>query len=605
MLKRILLSVLSFTTACSLTDPPSDFVSELKTERTSAVDSTPPFVKLVYPNKSFGVDTHFTISNIAYDDVKLDRVEVSYDGKNWFRCSSSGPSNFFYEFKGVPEGVKLVRVRAVDWAGNSSEDSKKFVVSGGVYVATNGRDSVQVPSKEMPFKSIEKAVAYAVVNGKSDIFVSGGVYRASKSGFAFIELFGGLRIWGGYSSDFSERNPDVYRTVFDGNGRVCYVVVVSGITDNAPMIDGVIIMGAISNDFGNGSGIFVSQSKLALKDVSVVSNGAVYSGAGIFLLNSTLYATNLSVGFNQTYQSSGTEPLCGGGGMLIANSQLVGLNVRVFSNSSAQKGGGIFITNGTISVDALEVFGNNAPSGGGIYISVGGPVFDFRGGFIFDNSAGPFGSGGGLGIEVYDSKAYILNVIVSNNRVSSFSEGGGVKVAGTNAVFSNAVITCNFADYSGGGVSSFKGLEFYDSIITFNTSSNNQSGGGVYVNPSQTETVFSNCVILNNYVGGYGGGFYSGDVVVMSSIIASNCSQQYGGGFYSYGSVVLNNSAVVSNYAGADGGGVWVYDDFSATNSSIATNTAGSSGGGIFTNSGTALSLSSINMSQNVPSDFN
>ena len=113
------------------------------------------------------------------------------------------------------------------------------------------------------------------------------------------------------------------------------------------------------SDSGNGGGIFIKGSYLALTNSTVSGNSAFGGGGGIAMDSSSMTLTNSTVSGNSAY---------GGGGIFAMNSSSATLtNSTVSSNSTSLMGGGIFaatytsatLTNSTVS-------GNSSESAGGI-----------------------------------------------------------------------------------------------------------------------------------------------------------------------------------------------------------------------------------------------
>ncbi len=82
-------------------------------------------------------------------------------------------------------------------------------VDAAVFVAKNGDDAAP-GSLLKPVRSIAKALGLASANGKRDVYVATGVYEGS------LSLTGGVHVYGGYSSDFLNRDPVAYQTVILG-----------------------------------------------------------------------------------------------------------------------------------------------------------------------------------------------------------------------------------------------------------------------------------------------------------------------------------------------------------------------------------------------------
>jgi len=163
--------------------------------------------------------------------------------------------------------------------------------------------------------------------------------------------------------------------------------------------------------------------------------------------------------------------------------------------------------------------------------------------------------------------------------------GGGVLIEGSGieVVFTNCDIYNNTADsyYGGGGVyieggdATFTTCNIYENTASY--------GGGVYVY-SGTVT-FTDCDIYENKAAFGGGVCISGAEVTFTNCnIYSNTATAYSGGVHiNDGTFTFTNCNIYQNTATYDGGGVHINDGTTNfTNCSITSNTAGGHGGGIY-----------------------
>jgi hypothetical protein len=189
----------------------------------------------------------------------------------------------------------------------------------------------------------------------------------------------------------------------------------------------------------------------------------------------------------------------------------------------------------------------------------------------------------------------------------TFFNGGGIVVVGGNFRLSHSIVTGNFSNADGGGVSVFVGgpttftTEFDDDAIVENHAYS--AGGAVSLKAGDVGTVlFTSTEISRNVAGGGGGGLSvlagAGGVSLNQVTLAQN-SAGVGGAIYSPGNSGHNlninvvNSAIVSNsvtgndpFSGlGSGGGVFSLNGISLSFTVLAHNTAQVSGGAVFSNS--------------------
>jgi hypothetical protein len=129
--------------------------------------------------------------------------------------------------------------------GGSDDDETSCGDSNYIYVRGNGNDS-NPGTLSQPLATIQAAVSCGVAG--QAIFVAEGTYEAGDSGK--IRLLEGLSIFGGFSSDFSVQDPNVYTTTItssqDGDtadSNTTSTVEVTAGTTAATVLDGFTING--------------------------------------------------------------------------------------------------------------------------------------------------------------------------------------------------------------------------------------------------------------------------------------------------------------------------------------------------------------------------
>ena len=96
------------------------------------VDSTPPRIKITSPSSFSMIYTaDFVVMWNASDNIELDRIQV------WLNNSLKAelpPNTSQYTFIGIPDGAYLIKIMAVDKAGNSAYDSIIIIVDAPLEV---------------------------------------------------------------------------------------------------------------------------------------------------------------------------------------------------------------------------------------------------------------------------------------------------------------------------------------------------------------------------------------------------------------------------------------------------------------------------------------
>ena len=218
-----------------------------------------------------------------------------------------------------------------------------------------------------------------------------------------------------------------------------------------------------------------------------------------------------------------------------------GSNPDVVSGDDASgKGGGLYTT-GTVTLSGVEISGNTAAYGGGIYAASGSSV-TVDGCVITNNTANGVttsntGVGGGIcaasgssvtlkgSTQITSNKAY-----KGTNTNYSSAYGGGIYV--DNASFSitassTITINSNLAERAGSGIylaefSDNKTLSLVSGTTISKNSATGSSGGGIYVSPNWIVTIPSGVTMEEN-------------------------SAYCGGGIYNYGTVNLNGCTLGSS----------------------------------------------------------
>jgi len=148
-----------------------------------------------------------------------------------------------------------------------------------------------------------------------------------------------------------------------------------------------------------------------------LTNGAAYSGGGIYCENSSPTITNDIISWNLAY---GTGFFGGGGGIYCDKSSLKIINNIINNNSS------------------------DPESGGGILCQYSQPAIENN--IIYENYA--FNSGGGICCH-YSGPTTILNNIIYGNQTLT---GGGIQIYHSSSTITNNTITDNLGVIAGGGI---------------------------------------------------------------------------------------------------------------------------------------------------------
>jgi hypothetical protein len=453
----------------------------------------------------------------------------------------------------------LVAVAAMFFAQGvaRAQDQGQAAATGDYYVHVGaGVDSAQCGTKANPCQSIERAIQNATTD--STIHVATGVYtyRGTNNpcniylGYSAVACIVNKRVtlYGGYSSDWSQRNPALYPSVIDGGERVQGIVVIDTETNRQSIaginMDGFTVQNGVmrgasqGNDhatFAFGGGISVIYADVTLRNIRFENNRAIGGST------------------TQTYGGSAA-----GGGLSIrrAPSPATLANL-VFINNTAESGrgqvrggyalgGGLFTFLATVNATDLEFSGNRAIAGGtnGSGVTTDGVTAD--------------GLGGAAAFQT-NSQINLTRVTATGNE----AQGGDAATRAGGAY--GGAFHIEGEPWNQGQASRvvIRGCVLRDNLVRGGNATSQQStatggivgGGAIATAHGSVETY--DCAILHNQA-------YGGNGVQQGAA--------GGGGFYlqnlvdgsSYG--VMNNSIIADNrvkagtgrIVGGGGGGVWL-----------------------------------------------
>lgn len=382
-----------------------------------------------------------------------------------------------------------------------------------------------------------------------------------------------------------------------------------------------------------GSVITILNSTVQMERLAV-ANGLAENGGGMYIDNSTVLLSRVTVTDNSTRDGQdgaapgGAGASAGHGGGIYVQTSSIGISDCTISLNSTGKGGnanvisdadggdggsgaGLYALFGSVCLTDCTITGNTTGNGG----DGGLPEYaENHGGF----------SGSGAGVCITESDFIQLeNCDIADNVIGS---GGDAKMQGGNTGHGGGayilgygptrIDSCRFlrntagiggyaewggeSGHGGGAYIAAAGLaeishcEFADNVGGFggdgwDHGGDGGHGGGVFIG-GQAATL-TDCTIVGNYSGqgqGMGKGGSGGGLYVFADVSVVNC-------------LIAQNTASGGSYADYDGngGGICVGDliNLSITNCTIADNTAEHTGyvlgrgGGIFSLSSSSVSV--------------
>ena len=408
---------------------------------------------------------------------------------------------------------------------------------GTLYVSTDGSCGGKSPC----YTNVQDALNFATTG--DEIRVATGIYTDSAGTVA--EITKTITLQGGWNSDFTERNRDLYPTTLDAqrDGRVVQI------TGNiSPTIDGFVITKGNATDeprdTGYGGGIHSDDANPIITNNVITDNigsaSTMYMGNGGGLCLEDASTSALISGNQILSNTASTTDWGGGGGVLVANAAAT-ISGNIISDNKAStadlalgSSGGLYI-HGDVTVTGNTISGNIASTawnggGGGLYHQAGDLTLTSN--TIIHNiaSTARWGYGGGLMLVV--SQATLDgNRIISNTASVS---GGGLYVSeSTPFTITNNIIARNRADGAGGGILVYGSTPYPTSgVLANNTIAQNSLGSGdegLYATDVTTLTLTNNIVVSHTY-----GIFTSSDATVTADYTlffgnSSNTGAESGG----------------------------------------------------------------------------
>ena len=349
------------------------------------------------------------------------------------------------------------------------------------------------------------------------------------------------------------------------------------------------------------------------------STATIISGNHNSAVGSIFHITKASVTLSKLTLENGnatsTSPNGPNGGAIAATNtqagQVVSLNnVSVLNSTSANNGGGIYQSGGTLILTASTIHANRAAAGGGVYANNSHVTLNQTS--VNSNTATEWGGAAYLNSSTFTMPGGTLNSNTASGNAGAIYASGS---SSTPISLSGVTVSGNTATGGVGGGICGKYVPVTLTNCTFTQNAGANNGGAVYVNGTS---------VLNIVGGTYGGtstgsgnSAYCGGAIAASSFgganptvnisaasISGNNARQAGGGIYqSAGKLsITNNSKIDSNSATNDAGGaIYLTNNstrFTMTGGSLNRNTAGVYGGAIYCTSPSAT-LSEVTVSGN------
>ena len=242
-----------------------------------------------------------------------------------------------------------------------------------------------------------------------DVVVTGGYVKDTSGGGVYVDSGGSFIMNDGIISD--------NYAGFDGGGvyvsqNATFIMKGGSIKANE--------VGAGAGNYSGGGGVYVNGGTFTMEDGEITQNNGLKDGGGVYVGGSgTLSMSGGEISSNTVtgngggvyMDAGGIANIAGGtigkdgspntaenGGGIAVNGGIMVMTGAgsVSYNEVTANGGGVYVLNGSVTLQGGAVSNNEANSGGGVYV-VAGATLEMTGGIISNNSS-TAGRGGGINL---------------------------------------------------------------------------------------------------------------------------------------------------------------------------------------------------------------
>ena len=529
------------------------------------------------------------------------------------------------------DAIRVTQIDAASGAGTSQAVNLSNLIltngqdvdGGGMHIAAGS--SVSLTAVDVTSSS---ATGTAASNG------GGGIYNAGTLSISGGELSGNTATAGSGSGGaiFNTGTLSADGTTINGNSSARAGGGIETRDGAAVTLANVTMDGNdAGTNPGNGGALHITDANpdndtatVTVTDSTFSNNIAGREGGGLWNHSaSEMSISGSTISGNRALGSvfqAGSPPanvLAGGGGLFNSGGLMTVTNTNITGNFAqgdngtagdnlAGSGGGIFNkTPGTVTVTGGEISGNFAVRAGGGIESSPDTITTLNGVDLSGNTAGD------------------VQIDLTTTVAADPGNGGGFHVTGNGTVTINGgTVNNNVAAREGGGLWNGSGTMTVDGSTTALTINGNTAsgpaaddgGGGIFNNGGTL--VINTASITNNVAdgtSGSGGGILGlgGSITATSATITGNRANRAGGGIETAGAHALtltsvdlsNNNVGVAPAVGNPGNGGGLHVTGSGTvdisNSTINNNTASTEGGGLWNQRGTVMTVSDSTLDGN------
>ncbi len=487
---------------------------------------------------------HGEALDIAMSDIVRAAEQIARSAPPPPESEAISPEEEAAALQADQERAHAERAQALALHSNPAGDLPAFPASPPPASANPNAPAADLTVGSAPCQYATIAAAMDAANHGDRLLLEGGVTFTEN-----LSVQKSLAFEGGYSGCASGSSE---RTTIDGGGvgRVMYIY-----DDLTVTLENLNITNGYST--GNGAGVFVrSNTSLTGIHLDIANNTSAALGGGLRLWGATAVFTETNIHDNTAMSGAGVYAEFYNG---YAPSLDLHYHADVYGNTTTGHGGGVYMSEGEISItSSSDIYDNEAVDGGGAYLITSTLTIASQYSEIMFNTA----SGSGGGVYALDST---LNLDEQAELYSNTAggNGGGAYLDNSDLWGDSANIYYNQANGFGGGVYAANG-----SLLDMDL------GGFACAGPRCSQLSY-------NTANTYGGAAYaSGNSEIdLRQIFVEGNQGSYGGGLYAYQSpVYLYNTLLSQNNATSTAGdGLRLYTgaSLSGSHNTFAHNNAG------------------------------
>ncbi|MDH5721206.1 MAG: DUF1565 domain-containing protein [Spirochaetia bacterium] len=494
----VIASLVFFSTITCQNAPVAE---NLQLQDITDVDKVPPTVEALNFSEGMYLSKDMIISGTANDNTQIVKIEVQIDENGWQEITTAALWYHTLSVTGLTIGAHSFSVRVTDAAGLQASQTYSFFYQPVLYVSIATGDDTNSGDIEAPLKTISKAIELYVLRGIPEVRVAEGEYLNQG-----VNISKNVRLLGGYSADFQNRDKDLYKTVITNTYSENPVVRISGPeVTNDTILDGFTIFNGYGSSESRAIHVF-SYAKPVIQN-NIINGGTVTYSGNIFTIyidsNAQPVIQNNSI---HGYSNSGVNAIrCIGASNLIIRNNIILISAGIDATAITNVCSSSIIVNNliriTAGVSAQGIFS------GGLENIIANNIFDVT---KVDGTNDGYGIFGAQGKAMIANNIFITSQPTCINPSSGNNCGDGTILDPSTAGGADALINSGNVPIVEGNITldGTVGNDIYSLLVNppkgYSMTNNygpNTNGGGIYEGNDIILEV-NECSTLNYFLAG-------------------------------------------------------------------------------------------------------